>query len=121
MTLEKLLESRGISNGLVLVSNNKKDTISKVWSYAEQSESYLVISLDNSVDRVKECMRHDPDILYLRETLNSEEDVKMALRAANCGHLVIAKIQDSYEEFKERTKKWAYDKFLFDEMLLGTV
>lgn len=76
-------------------------------------------TLDGKIDSIKSAMRHDADLIFIDSQLKSNKDeddelAHMALRAANCGHLVIGFIEKP-EDVKTLDKGNPY----FKEHVLG--
>ncbi|WP_414478448.1 type IV pilus twitching motility protein PilT [Proteus mirabilis] len=79
-----------ISNGLILVTgatgSGKSSTLAAMIDYLNQHKRQHILTLEAPIEA---ALRQDPDVIMLGE-LRDLESIKMALIAAETGHLVLA-------------------------------
>lgn len=106
-------------NGLILMLNGSR-LLNKVWNHTEANNKSFIILSSNEEYKWKQALKKDPDILYMKEKLSDTFEAKLAYRAANCGHLVLAKLKsNNLEDARKEISYWELDEFYKEQLLLG--
>ncbi|MDS1445921.1 type IV pilus twitching motility protein PilT [Shigella boydii] len=88
--LPELLKSE---NGLILVTgatgSGKSTTLAAMVGYLNQHADAHILTLEDPASGLRAALREDPDVILLGE-LRDSETIRLALTAAETGHLVLA-------------------------------
>lgn len=119
----KLYEALKHDNGLLLFYDYEQEEVERVLNTRDDLLIDFIIknNEDDYISSIKTAMRKDVDIIYI-DKLETVGAAKMALRAANCGMLVIAGLKSkNLEDAKKEISTWSESEFYLKEMILGII